>query len=76
VKASGFIQIVPKRNTQGRATALHIARVTSRSPRDPLPGAIVVRVSIDVPEELANVQTVEAASKAGMLTLVLEAPEA
>jgi hypothetical protein len=73
VKARGFLQIVPERRADGVARELRIMRVTKRSPLDPLPGAIIVKVCIDVPDELANVQTVEVAAKAGMLTLVLEA---
>lgn len=72
MKAQGFIQVVPERNALGRAKSLTIKRVTSRYPRDPLAGAIVMRVAVEIPEELANVQTVEAAASAGMLTLVLE----
>jgi hypothetical protein len=72
MKAHGYLQIVADRRSDGRARSLAIKRVTARSPRDPLPGALIVRVSIDVPDELTHVQSVEAAAKAGMLTLVLE----
>jgi hypothetical protein len=71
MKATGYLQIVPERRPDGRVRSLGIARVTNRCPRSPLPGAIVIRVSIDVPEALANVQTVEAAAEAGMLTIAL-----
>jgi hypothetical protein len=74
MKATGYLQVTADRRSDGRARALSIARVTQRAPRDPLPGALVVRVELDIPDELAHVQTVEAAAKAGMLTLVI-APE-
>jgi hypothetical protein len=71
MKATGFLQVVADRRPDGRARSLSLARVTQRAPRDPLPGALVVKVSLDIPDELAHVQTVEAAAKAGMLTLVI-----
>lgn len=75
MQARGFAQVIIDRTQAGRARSASIKRVTSRYPRDPLPGALVVALAIDIPEALANVQTVEAAAKAGMLTLVLEPEE-
>jgi hypothetical protein len=71
VKANGFLQVIPERDVAGRALRFTFGPVTQRYPRVPLAGALVVRVSLDIPEELANVQTVEAAVEAGMTTLVL-----
>jgi hypothetical protein len=75
MKAIGFVQVIPERTPSGVARRASIARVTSKCPRQPLPGALIVRVVLDIPDELANVQTAEAAVAAGMLTLTLEAPE-
>lgn len=75
MKARGFLQIVPERNSQGRARSLSIQRITQRAPRDPLPGAIIVEVGIDIPDEIASVQTVSAAVKAGACMIVIGPPE-
>lgn len=76
MKAHGYLQIVPDRRSDGKARSLSIQRVTQRHPRDPLPGAIVVGVSIDIPEEVASAQTVEAVAAAGALSVVIEPEEA
>lgn len=72
MKANGYLQIVPERTATGRARSLSIQRVSQRVPRSPLPGAIIVQVSLDIPDDIAHVQTVEAAVSAGAATIVLE----
>lgn len=77
MKASGFVQVVPERRGDGRARPhAHIARVTGKFPRVPLPGAIVVKVVLDIPDVIADAQTVEAAIEAGATTIVFEPEEA
>lgn len=71
MKATGFLQIVPERGPSGRARALTIANVTGRYPRKPLPGAIILKAEIDIPDALAHAQTIEAAAEAGACTIVL-----
>lgn len=75
MKATGYLQIVPERTAAGRARSLSIQRVSQRVPRSPLPGAIIVQVSLDIPDDIAHVQTIEAAVAAGAATIVLEAIE-
>lgn len=76
MKARGYLQIIPTRTTKGQARFLTIKRVTQTHPRDPLPGAIIVGVSIEIPDEVAHAQTVEAVAKAGALAVVIEPEEA
>lgn len=76
MKAVGFIQVVPERDADGRARHLRMTQVTQRHPRIPAEGAITVRVVLDIPEELANAQTAEAAVEAGAVTITLPALEA
>jgi len=71
MKAYGFIQIVPERHPDGSVRRLKMERVSSRYPQSPLPGAITVRVALDVPDEIASVQTVEAAVEAGCVVVTL-----
>lgn len=72
MRAHGYVQIIPERTPGGQARSLTIQRVTQRYPTVPLPGAIIVEVLIDVPDEIASVQTAEAALEVGVATVVLE----
>lgn len=76
MRAYGYLQVTAERRADGQARGLRIARVTAGVPRDPLPGALIVKVALDVPDEWANIQTVEAAADIGLATLVLEPYEA
>lgn len=75
MKAHGFLQIIPDRDSTGRARALKIERVTGKYPYSPLPGAIVVKVNVEIPDDVANVQTAEAAIEAGVVTMWFEPVE-
>lgn len=72
MKAYGYVQVTADRRKDGAARSLRLARVTAGVPRDPLPGALVLKVAVDVPDEWANIQTVEAAASAGLAAIVLE----
>lgn len=57
MKATGYVQLIAdKTDYAGRPTSLKMARVGKRYPADPLPGAIIVKLSVDVPDELLNLQ--------------------
>lgn len=75
MKAHGFVQIVPERTPSGGVRRLTMARVSSKFPRQPLPGSITVRVVLDIPDEIASVQTAEAAVKAGAVTITIPVME-
>jgi len=57
MRAAGYVQIVADTITMdNKPRSLKIARVTKTYPRDPLPGAIVVKLSVEVPDELLSLQ--------------------
>lgn len=75
MKAHGFLQIIPERDSQGRTRSLKPERITQKYPYSPLPGAIVVKIAVDIPDEIAAVQTAEAAIEAGVVTMWFEPTE-
>ena len=75
MKAHGFVQIIPERHPDGSIRRLSMQRVSQRYPRDPLPGSITVRLVLDIPDEIASVQTAEAAIEAGCVVVTLPAIE-
>lgn len=81
MKATGYVQLTADDvDYHGLPTRLKMARVSKRYPRDPLPGAIIVRLSIEVPDELLRMQAdvildIEEAALALANQEALEEPE-
>ena len=75
MKAAAFAQILVDRNSLGKARGAHIAKVTQKFPNTPLSGALVVKLEVEIPDNIANIQTYEAAVKAGAVTFVVPEPE-
>ena len=71
MRATAFAQILVERNSLGQARGAHIAKVTQKFPHTPLSGAFVVKLVVELPNDIANVQTYEAAVKAGAVTFVV-----
>jgi hypothetical protein len=73
--ATGHVQIIPRRTAGGRVRELVLGNVTQQFPRHPSPGAIVVKLRLEVDEKLLQPRVLEGKVPPGAATIVLEVPE-
>lgn len=50
MKVTGYLQIVPKFDRAGKCIGARLGRATGAHPGDPLAGALLLRVTVDVPD--------------------------
>lgn len=50
MKTVAYLQLVPSFSTNGTLRGLRAVRASTKHPRESLPGAMVLRLSIDVPD--------------------------
>lgn len=50
MRVSCWLQIMPARFADGKVAAATVERTTQSRPREPLPGAALIRLILDVPE--------------------------
>lgn len=57
MKASAYLQIVPERARNGTVRKLKIIRATQTPPTSPEPGALLLRVELEVPVSVFEIPT-------------------
>jgi hypothetical protein len=67
--ATAYVQIVPHRNSSGVPTSLRIVKLTQGPPREPEPGALLAKLSIDIDKEVFIIPTLHVELDGDPLTL-------
>ena len=77
MRATGYVQLVADRvDREGRPISLKFGRVSQKYPREPLPGAIVLKLAVEVPDDLLRLQAeVIADSELATVVVAQEAVE-
>lgn len=52
MKALAYLQVVPQFSSSGRVLGIRLAKMSTRLPREPLAGALLLRVVVEVPDQV------------------------
>lgn len=59
MKVSAYLQVVPRRNSNGDVKDVSVNKVTQTYPRSPQPGALVLEFILDIEESVFDVPAIE-----------------